>query len=119
MAKPHWKDYFRGDIRRKIREADVEYKKYKEGKGVVYLQQACNKLFSAVENLLMVKYGKQEKSFQKILALAMNNQDDRTLLNDSAQLHYFFYNGETHMLATIAEPLYKKVRERVLNRTGR
>ncbi len=114
-----WKKVFRKDFKTKVEHAQKEYNKYKSTNQVIYLQQSCGKLFSAVENYLMVKYGKRQRSYGSIVSMVSNNEADRTLLNDAVQLHYFYYNGEAHFLSGVAEKLYKIVRKKMLNRIKR
>lgn len=111
----NWKTIFKEDLKIKMREADIEYKKYKEDENnnMIHLQEACEKLYSAVENFLMAKYDKQERGYQAISYRVMNNEKDSSLLNDAVQLHYFFYNGEVSALRQIAERRYNSVRDKL------
>ena len=85
-----WTDIFIKDINDKISEAKVEYAHFKDSSRVVFLQQAGNKLFSAVENYLMLKYKTRVKSYQQLRSLVKNSVEDRNLLSKVVQLHYFF-----------------------------
>lgn len=114
--RKHWKDIFRKDIESKITVAEQEYQKYKDTKKMIYLQQAGNKIFSAVENYLMIKYNKRTKNYYSISKLVENNKDDKALLRLASRLHYFFYEGELQMFKWEAEGYYKDVRDTLKNR---
>ncbi len=116
MTKLHWKQSFKKDISRKLKASEEEYKKYLNTHKIIYLQQAGNKLFSIVENYLMLKYGERKKDYKSLFHMVKNNKNDRTLLRDAVQLHYFFYNGELDMPKFIAEDFYESVRNRMKNR---
>ncbi len=102
----------------KVNESDVEFDKYKKENKVIYLQQACNKLFSAVENFLMIKYSRRYKNYQDIKRMVSGNRVDSLLLSEAVQLHYFYYNGDLQMDRYDAETLYKEVRRKLKNRIG-
>ena len=108
----NWRNEFRKDIKRKIKISKAEYKLYKETGSIIYLQQACNKLFSAVENYLMVKYNRKVESYQ-VLRGFVTNEKNKVMLRDAAQLHYFFYNGKLQMDNVDAESLYGSVFKRL------
>ena len=114
--RTHWKHLFRKDIESKIRVAEQEYQRYHQTRKVIYLQQAGNKMFSAVENFLMLKYNRRARSYQELARLVRNNKNDRILLKLAATLHYFFYNGELQMLRWEAESNYREVRDILKNR---
>ena len=116
MIKSQWKDIFKKDIRTKVKIADEEYKKFRSTKQIIYLQQAGNKLFSAVENYLMLKYEKRVKNYQILFNIVKHNEKDRIILREAAQLHYFFYNGELDMPVFEAEDFYKSVSSKMKKR---
>lgn len=107
-----WKSSFKKDIQVKLAHADVEYKKYRRETELIYLQQACEKLFSAVENFLMLKY-RRAKNYNDLLMLVYKNEKDSALLTTAAKLHYFFYNGDIEIPAKDADKLYNSVRDRL------
>ena len=119
MKKIEWKAYSKQDFMAKIKHSHEEYNEHKRTGQVIYLQQACGKLFSAVENYLMVKYKQRRYSYGSLIQLISNNEKDRTLLNDAVQLHYFYYNGETHFLRSVADKIYTIVRRKMLNRINK
>jgi len=91
INKDEWKMIFRKDIKDKLHESFREYTQYKKTGKVVYLQQAGNKLFSVVENWLMVKYNVRVSSYQELRGVVKNNKNDRRLLAKVSRLHYFYY----------------------------
>lgn len=93
VEKSEWRKIFVQDMRQKLHESYREYQKYKKTDRVVYLQQAGNKLFSVVENWLMVKYDSRVSSYSELKYLVRNNRNDRLLLSKVAQLHYFYYEN--------------------------
>ena len=115
----HWKRVFKRDLKEKIKQSSEEFKKYRKTDEIIYLQQACNKLFSAVENLLMYKYGKRYGSYQKIRSMVSKNRYDSKLLLDANKLHKFYYNAELFMDRYDAEIEYKLVLDRLKRRMKR
>jgi len=111
-----WKESFKHDIKTKINHADIEYKKYKKDDKLIYLQQACEKMYSAVENFLMIKYETRAHSYQQLYYRVLANDKDSALLSSAQMLHEFFYNGEIKMLRTDADRVYNSVRDRLKTR---
>ena len=112
----HWKNAFRRDIESKLIEADIEYSKFRQTNKIVYFQQAGNKLFSIVENYLMMKHNRRVKSYKTLFNLVEHNSHDILLLKEAAQLHYFFYNGELHIPLFEAMNYYNIVRNKIRSR---
>jgi hypothetical protein len=112
-----WKDVFKQDIKNKLIISKQEYDIYKKTNQIVYLQQAGNKLFSVVENWLMLKYKTKVSNFQDLRNLTNNNKNDRRLLSKVARLHYFFYQGEIMgepvEFADIYEEVYEIMKRRI------
>lgn len=104
-----WKKSFALDVENKWQLMNDEYNNYLSTSNVGYLQQACGKMFSIVENFLQLKYLYRISNYGELKALVKNNKNDYELLLESAQLHYFYYNGEVHMQKDEAEFFYKKV----------
>jgi hypothetical protein len=111
-----WRKMFVTDISQKIRYADKEYDRYKKTAYIIYLQQASNKLFSAVENYLILKYDNRVRSYQQLFIMVQDNNDDAYLLSQAVQLHYFYYNGELQMSRTEAAILYVNIKRRLRDR---
>ena len=114
--KTDWKRVFRKDIKEKLRKSQNEFNRYKSTQRIIYLQQAGNKLFSLIENILQIKYGKRIKNYQQLRHLVKDNKNDKQLLLQAVQLHYFYYNGELHMPYYDAEDIYKIVRNKIKGR---
>lgn len=119
VNRKEWKRVFNADIKSKLVESKVEFNKYKSTNKIVYLQQAGNKLFSVVENWLMVKYNVRVASYQQLRAVVKNNKNNSRLLSKVAQLHYFYYEnrmrGEPEEFADIYLEIYETMRGRVNN----
>jgi hypothetical protein len=112
----NWKSVFKKDIESKLKYAEIEFKEYKRTGYIIYLQQSCNKLFSAVENYMMLKYNIRVKSYQELKQIVINNKNDKVLLAQVSQLHYFFYNGDLQMDRDEAEILYIDIKNKLKNR---
>lgn len=112
----NWMLVFKKDISMKLKHADDEYNLYKNTNNLIYLQQACNKLFSAVENYLMLKYKKRVRSYSQLRELVKDNEYDIEILTEAVQLHYFFYNADLQMDRYTAENMFKIVRRKIKNR---
>ena len=104
-----WKDVFYKDIRIKLKHSSIEFKLYQQNGRIIHLQQACNKLFSATENYMMLKYKHRVRSYQQLLDIVSKNNVDSVLMSQVGQLHYFYYNGELQMSRKEAVILYKHI----------
>ena len=91
-----------------------EFAEYKRSGDVVLLQQAGEKLFSAVENYISLKFDVAIISFYDAKSLVNKDKKWRDLLYDARDLHKFFYNGEGEMSLERAEKLYNSVLGRLL-----
>lgn len=111
-----WKKVFKSDIKEKMKHSRQEFEMYKKTGYIIYLQQASNKLFSAVENYLMVKYERRVRSFSELKRLIGDNRNDKKLLFDASQIHYFFYNGELQMTRDEASFYYRDIYQRMQKR---
>ncbi len=112
----NWKSYFKKDIENKYKLMINEYSQYENTDNIDYLQQAGNKLFNIVKNYLQVKYNKRMGTYNELKLLVRNNKNNYELLLESAQLRYFFYNGELQMQRDEAEHFYKKVLQKINSR---
>lgn len=99
----NWQSYFKQDVKNKFIVSQEEFEKYKHTSSIIYLQQACEKMFSVVENYFMIKYEYRAKSYGDLYAKVRSNSNDVELLRKAFQLHQFFYNGEVQMPKYIAE----------------
>jgi len=119
ISQQEWKQIFLEDIKQKMSESKNEYNKYKDTKRIVFLQQAGNKLFSVVENWLMVKYNKRVRSFVELRVLVKNNVHDRRLLSKVSQLHYFYYENVVRGEPEEFEDIYLESYEIMENRINK
>jgi len=117
ISPDEWESIFVKDINDKIKESKIEFDEYKDTDKIVYLQQAGNKIFSAVENHLMLKYKTRVRSYQALRKLVKNNINDRRLVSKAAQLHYFFYQntvmGEPQEYEDIYLEVYEIIKARI------
>ena len=119
VRRSEWRSIFKEDMEQKLRESKKEFDRYKSTGKIVYLQQAGNKLFSVVENWLMVKHNVRVISYQELRRVVKKNKYDRYLLSKAAQLHYFYYEnklrGEAEEFEDIYTEIYDKMKNRVEN----
>ena len=117
IIQSNWELAFKNDIKQKLLYAEKEYSQYKQTGHIIYLQQSGNKLFSVVENWLMLKYKKRVRGYQQLVTIVSQNNNDSFLLAQSVQLHYFFYNGELQMSKQEAEIMFinisRKMKQRI------
>jgi len=106
ILKKDWMRIYRKDIKDKLIESKTEFTKYKATNKVVYLQQAGNKLFSVVENWIMLKYKTRVLNYQDLKSLVKDDRNNRLLLSKVAQLHYFYYQNEVMGEAWEYEEIY-------------
>lgn len=111
----HWKQAFKKDIKEKLFHAKIEYQKYAKTQQVIYLQQACNKLFSAVENKIMLKYGRKVTSYGKLREMVLSNTELTHILIEAKQIHQFYYNGDMQMSRYDAEDIFKRLLRQISN----
>lgn len=116
VDKNEWRKIFVNDIKKKLKESKNEFDKYKSSGRVVFLQQAGNKLFSVIENWLMVKYNVRVQSYRDLRKVVKNNRVDRLLLSKVAQLHYFFYENELRGESSEFEDIYMEIYDIMKNR---
>jgi hypothetical protein len=114
-----WKSIFKEDMNNKLKESRREFDKYKSTGRVVYLQQAGNKLFSVVENWLMVKYDTRVANYVELRHLVKNNKNDSRLLSKVAQLHYFYYENKLRGEPEEYEDIYSESYEIMKRRINR
>ena len=90
-----------------------EYALYKKTQEIVYMQQAGEKLFNAIENYIQFKYKNQARSFFELKNL-VRDKSLKNLLYSAKSLHQFFYNGELEMDVADVEELYLDVLKQFL-----
>lgn len=101
-----------------IKYSKQEYQQFKKTKEVVYLQQAGEKLFNALENYVQYINKIQARNFYEIKSL-IKEKSLRQLLYDAQDLHRFFYNGELEMNVEDVTDLYESVLSRTEERIKR
>jgi hypothetical protein len=111
-----WKKVFKGDINNKLQASEIEHNNYVDTGRVIHLQQAGEKLFSVVENHMMLKYGKMYRSYQDLLKMVKNNASDLTLLTQAKSLHLFYYNSDLYADRYEMDLVYKSVLRQMKNR---
>lgn len=79
-----------------LKYANLEFKEYKKSGDIIYLQQAGEKLFNAVENYIQFVQQTRYSSYYE-LTVHTKEKSLRRLLYDTKRLHQFFYNGELEM----------------------
>jgi len=117
MNKDSWIPSFRQDINSKWSAMNEEYNLYLDNNKAVYLQQACEKLFSIIENYLQIKYAYKTDSYGNLLSKVSN--DDSIFLSGAMQLHRYFYNGQTELLDLQAQQLYLTYRDKMKSRLNK
>lgn len=103
IVENEWHRSFKKDIAVKFEASNKEFKQYKKTGSIIYLQQAGEKLFSAIENYLMLKHDYCARGYADLYGKVKNNKFDLSLLKDAFQLHKFFYNGDFHIPVYQAE----------------
>lgn len=117
-SEKSWKQNFCNDIQSKLKESRKEYKQYKRTGYIIYLQQASNKIFSAIENYLMVKYNRRVFSYRELSKLTSKDEYDKDMLLDAKQVHRFYYNGRLQMSESEAEEYYNSLYARLNKNIG-
>lgn len=93
----------------------MEYAKFNKTKNIVYLQQAGEKLFNAIESYIQYKRKVNVDSFYELKNLATKSQ--KKLLYKGRELHRFFYNGLNEYDIETAERKYLKLYKQLKNKT--
>jgi hypothetical protein len=86
--------YFRKNSQELVRQSERELAEWKRSRNEVFLQQACEKAFSALEQVTSLRSKRKFSShaeFRKVFRLTFKGRD--SLLLDADEIHKFFYNG--------------------------
>ena len=118
-SEKDWKQVFTKDIQSKVKESKKEYKQYKGTGYIIYLQQASNKLFSAVENYLMLKYNRRVETSKALSMLIGKDKPDQRLFRDARQIHKFYYNGRLAMSEEDAVGYYHQIYSELKSRLNK
>ena len=103
------------NMKNMIKYSKQEFQTYKSTKDIVYLQQAGEKLFNALESYLSFIYKTRVEYYQQ-LRLMIKEKSVVKLLYDARDLHRFFYHGTNEMIEQDAVELYESVLGRIENR---
>jgi len=91
-----------------LKYSALEFKEYKKTGNIIYLQQAGEKLFNALENYIQY-INKTRYSSMYEIKIHTKEKPLRRLLYDALNLHRFFYNGELEMTRDYAEDEYIRI----------
>lgn len=91
-----------------LKYSKIEFKEYKKTGDIIYLQQAGEKLFNAIENYIQYVNKVRYSSYYEITQ-NVKEKPLRKLLYDAKRLHIFFYNGELEMRVDDAEDEYIRI----------
>lgn len=91
-----------------LKYSELEFKEYKKTNDIIYLQQAGEKLFNALENYIQYTDKIRYNSFYEFTQ-NVKEKPLRKLLYDAKRLHQFFYNGELEMKLEDAEDEYIRI----------
>ena len=103
---------------RMMKYSKEEHAKFKSTDNVVWLQQAGEKLFCALENYIQYLHQIQTGSFEETKNL-VREKALRNLLYRARDLHRFFYNERNEMNIEDADELYEEVYKKVKARIDR
>jgi hypothetical protein len=112
-GKDLWKSKFSTDIDNKLKASKIEFNNYEDNGRAIHLQQAGEKLFSVIENYLMLKYNKRVSSYKQLSDIAYKNNNDFDLLTQAKHLHLFFYDADVYADRNEMELVYKSVLRKV------
>jgi len=102
-----------------LQYSKIEKDKYMDTGEIIYLQQAGEKLFNALENYIQYINKVRAESFFEIKKLIVQDKPLRKLLYDARTLHRYFYNRELELEEEDAVDLYDSVYGRLKKRIER
>ena len=84
----------------------------------IHLQQAGEKLFSAIESYLTLKYGQPIENYQHAYQLSKGEKSDIDLLSDGRELHRYFYDYKEQFPNTLDairlyESVYRRLKDKI------
>ena len=88
-----------------LKYSNIEFKEYKKTGNIIYLQQAGENLFNALENYIQYINKMRAESFYDIHRM-VKEKSLKKLLYETRNLHRFFYNAEFEMSRDYAEDEY-------------
>lgn len=91
-----------------MKYSKIEFEEYKRTGDIVFLQQAGEKLFNALENYIQYVQITRYASYYE-MHLNVKEKPLKKLLYDAKRLHQFFYNGELEISKDYAEEEYIRI----------
>jgi len=95
-----------------------EYDQYKSSKNQIYLQQACEKLFSALNNYIEIVNNTRISGAPDVKRLVVKEKSLAELYYDCLGLHRYFYTGDYDVDVGFIESKYlesyKKLQQRIM-----
>ena len=92
------KEYIKTNFMSMLHHSKEEFDKWKSLKNEVFLKQACEKVFVAIEhfvelkkNIDITKHYQFRREFRSIKGININTMEN--LISKADSLHQFFYNG--------------------------
>lgn len=109
------KEYIKDNFKSMLSHSKEEFNKWKHNKNEIFLKQACEKVFVAIEhfvelkkNIDITKHYQFRREFRTIKGINRNTIDTLSFKADA--LHQFFYNGKMYESDyTIIEKYYLDV----------
>ena len=106
------KDYIKQAFLSMLNQSKEEFNKWKSNKNEVFLKQACQKVFAAIEhffelkkNIDITRHYQFRREFRAIKGINRNTIE--RLIDKSDSLHQYFYNGQMYESdVTIMEQKY-------------
>lgn len=103
-------DFFARNWRSLVRQSEHEFRQWKAGGNVVFLQQACEKAFNALEQVTSLRSRQKFGSHAEFrTAFRKLHPKEQSLLDDADAVHRFFYNGLADEETGVIEERYRKV----------
>jgi hypothetical protein len=78
-----------------LRQSRAEFGQWKNNRNIVFLQQACEKVFNALEELSQVRSLSKFESHGDFRSTFRQLKFPSNVLSSAEELHKFFYNGES------------------------
>lgn len=99
-----------------LKYSNKEYEEYvKNRKNITHLQQAGNKLFNVIENLIEYVEQRDYSVYGQFMAYTQS-KELKGLLRKAKEMHLFFYGGLNEGNPNDVEKVYLQVYERVKNK---
>ena len=91
-----------------LKYSKLDFKEYKKTNDIIYLQQAGEKLFNALENYIQFINKTRYNSYYE-LQYNVKEKSLLRLLYNAKRLHQFFYNGELEFRKEYIEDEYIRI----------